>query len=48
MVKDPEVQKRMADFGSIAVANSPQEFAKMLREETDQWAKSLKEIGLKK
>ena len=48
MVKDPEVQKRMADFGSIAVANSPQEFAKMLREETDQWAKSLKEIGLAK
>jgi tripartite-type tricarboxylate transporter receptor subunit TctC len=48
MAKDPEVQKRMADFGSIAVANSPQEFAKMLREETDQWAKSLKEIGLKK
>jgi tripartite-type tricarboxylate transporter receptor subunit TctC len=47
MAKDPEVQKRMADFGSIAVANTPQEFAKMLREETDQWAKSLKEIGLK-
>ena len=38
MVKDPEVQKRMVDFGSIAVANTPQEFAKMLREETDQWA----------
>ena len=48
MVKDPEVQKRMVDFGSIAVANSPQEFAKMLRDETDQWAKSLKEIGLAK
>ena len=48
MVKDPEVQKRMVDFGSIAVANTPQEFAKMLRDETDQWAKSLKEIGLKR
>jgi tripartite-type tricarboxylate transporter receptor subunit TctC len=48
MVKDPEVQKRMSDFGSIAVANTPQEFSKMLREETDQWAKSLKEIGLAK
>ncbi len=33
----------MADFGSIAVANSPSDFAKMLREETDQWAKSLKD-----
>jgi tripartite-type tricarboxylate transporter receptor subunit TctC len=48
MAKDPEVQKRMADFGSIAVANSPEEFAKLVREETDQWAKSLKDIGLKK
>ena len=47
MAKDPEVQKRMADFGSIAVANAPQDFAKQLREETDQWAKSLKQIGLK-
>ena len=48
MVKDPEVQKRMADFGSIAVSNTPHDFAKMLSDETDQWAKSLKEIGLAK
>jgi tripartite-type tricarboxylate transporter receptor subunit TctC len=47
MAKDATVQKRMADFGSIAVANSPKEFAAMLREETEQWAKALKEIGLK-
>ena len=40
--------KRMADIGSIAVANSPGDFAKMLREETDQWAKALKETGLAK
>jgi hypothetical protein len=34
--------KRMADFGSIAIANSPAEFAQMLREGTDQWgAKAL-------
>jgi hypothetical protein len=38
----------MADFGSIAVANSPAEFAQMLREETDQWAKALSAIGLKR
>ena len=48
MAKDEEIQKRMADFGSIAIANSPVEFAKMLREETDQWAKALKAIGLAK
>ena len=48
MVKDQAHQKRMADIGSIAVANSPDDFTKMLREETDQWAKALKAIGLAK
>jgi tripartite-type tricarboxylate transporter receptor subunit TctC len=48
MSKDPAHQKRMADIGSIAVANSPSDFSKMLREETDQWAKALKAIGLAK
>ena len=48
MAKDEVHQKRMADIGSIAVANSPGDFAKMLREETDQWAKALKAIGLAK
>jgi tripartite-type tricarboxylate transporter receptor subunit TctC len=48
MAKDETHQKRMADIGSIAVANSPGEFSKMLREETDQWAKALKAIGLAK
>ena len=36
MAKDPAVQKQMANFGSVAVANTPAEFAKMLREETAQ------------
>ena len=43
--KDPEVQKQMATFGSVAVANAPEEFAKMLREETALWAGLVKEIG---
>jgi tripartite-type tricarboxylate transporter receptor subunit TctC len=48
MAKDEAHQKRMADIGSIAVANSPGEFSTMLREETDQWAKALKVAGLAK
>ena len=48
MAKDEAHQKRMADIGSIAVANSPGDFSKMLREETDQWDKALKAIGLAK
>jgi tripartite-type tricarboxylate transporter receptor subunit TctC len=47
MAKEPEIEKRMAAFGSIAVASSPSQFAKMLREETDQWNKALTAIGLK-
>ena len=45
MVKDPAVQKQMANFGSAAVANAPAEFARMLRDETAQWANLVKEIG---
>ena len=48
MAKDSVHQKRMTDIGSIAVANSPGDFSKMLHEETDQWAKALKAIGLAK
>jgi tripartite-type tricarboxylate transporter receptor subunit TctC len=45
MAKDESVQKRMADFGSVAVANTPDEFAKMLREETAQWGDLVKEMA---
>ncbi len=48
MAKDPAVQKRMAEFGSVAAANTPGEFAKMLQGETAQWADLLKQSGLAK
>jgi tripartite-type tricarboxylate transporter receptor subunit TctC len=48
MAADEAHQKRMADIGSIAVANSPNEFAAALRAETEQWGKALKAIGLAK
>jgi tripartite-type tricarboxylate transporter receptor subunit TctC len=48
MAKDEAIQKRMATVGAIATANSPANFANMLREESDQWAKALKQIGLRK
>jgi tripartite-type tricarboxylate transporter receptor subunit TctC len=31
----------------VAVANGPEEFARMLRDETTQWAELVKEIGKK-
>ena len=48
MAKEPEVERRMAAFGSILVASTPSEFAVMLREETDQWNKALTTTGLKR
>lgn len=48
MSKDETHRKRMAEIGSIAVANSPGEYSTMLRDETVQWAKALTVIGLAK
>jgi tripartite-type tricarboxylate transporter receptor subunit TctC len=48
MAKDPTVQQQMANFGSVAVANTPAEFGKMLREETALWAALVKQIGAAK
>jgi tripartite-type tricarboxylate transporter receptor subunit TctC len=47
MAKDEHIQKRMRDFGSAAAASRPEELARMLRDETAQWAKLVKDIGLK-
>ena len=43
---DDKIHKRMTEFGSVAVSNSPDVLARMLREETEQWAALVKEIGL--
>jgi tripartite-type tricarboxylate transporter receptor subunit TctC len=45
MAKDPAVARSMAEFGAVAVANSPEEFAAQLRREAAQWAAYLKEAG---
>jgi tripartite-type tricarboxylate transporter receptor subunit TctC len=45
MMKDPEVHRQMANFGSDAVSNTPAEYAAMLRRETDVWANLVKQLG---
>jgi hypothetical protein len=47
LARDQDIRKRMTQFGSTAVANHPDQFAKMLREETTQWASLVKQLGLK-
>jgi tripartite-type tricarboxylate transporter receptor subunit TctC len=46
MAKDPDIQRRMEEFGSTPFANTPAEFTHMLREETQQWEKALVAIGM--
>jgi tripartite-type tricarboxylate transporter receptor subunit TctC len=45
MVAEAEVQKKMSTIGSVAVANTPEEFAKQLQEETKLWADLVKQIS---
>jgi tripartite-type tricarboxylate transporter receptor subunit TctC len=45
MAKDPAVGRSMAEFGAVAVANTPEELAVQLRSEVAQWAAYLKEMG---
>jgi tripartite-type tricarboxylate transporter receptor subunit TctC len=45
MAKEPAVQKQMMNFGSVAVANTPAEFAKQIRDETALWAGLVKEMA---
>jgi tripartite-type tricarboxylate transporter receptor subunit TctC len=46
MAKDEAVQKTMANFGSIGLANTPAEFSQMIRAEIAQWNADLTAIGL--
>jgi len=46
MAANPAVRQRMATFGSVALSSTPEEFGRMLREETAQWATTLHGAGL--
>jgi tripartite-type tricarboxylate transporter receptor subunit TctC len=44
---DPSMKARMADLGSEPLAGSAVDFAKLIAEETEKWAKVVKFAGLK-
>ncbi len=46
MVADPEIQRRMAGFGSVAAASTPEDFSSQIRAETVMWAETLRSAGL--
>ena len=43
----PEVRKRLSDIGMEVIGNSPAEFAAAIKAETPQWAKVIKDAGIK-
>jgi tripartite-type tricarboxylate transporter receptor subunit TctC len=45
--RDPELRKRMLEQGADPVGSSPEEFAKLLREEVARWAEVVKVSGAK-
>ncbi len=46
-LSDPEIRSRAVAAGTEPRANSPEEFAAMIREETKKWAEVIKEGGIK-
>jgi tripartite-type tricarboxylate transporter receptor subunit TctC len=43
----PEVRKQFAEIGLEPVGNTPVEFTAVIKTETPQWAKLIKEAGIK-
>ena len=47
IVKEPEMTKRLMDLNLVPVGNTPQEFAKVLQDDYDKWAKVIEQVGIK-
>jgi hypothetical protein len=43
----PEVRKKFDELGLERVGNTPAEFAAVIRKETPEWAKVIKDAGIK-
>lgn len=46
ILKNPDSVKKLAEDGLVAVASTPQEFTKFVREEITEWSKLVKEMNL--
>lgn len=46
VLQNADVKKRFDDLGMVPVGNSPEEFARAMKEESARWAKVVKERGL--
>ncbi len=46
-LKDPKIKARIADLGGVPIGGSPADFGKLINDETEKWAKVVKEAGIK-
>lgn len=46
-LKDPELQKKLADQGADVAGSTPEQFGKLIRDDLDRWGKIVKESGAK-
>jgi tripartite-type tricarboxylate transporter receptor subunit TctC len=47
LLAQPDVKKRMEDFGITVVGNSPEEFGKFIKDEIERWTKVAKTANIK-
>jgi len=46
-VADPKMKARFVDLGGIAITGSPDDFGKLIADETEKWSKVIKAAGIK-
>jgi tripartite-type tricarboxylate transporter receptor subunit TctC len=46
-MKDPEMLKKMADLGGTPIAGTPEDFGKVIADETEKWRKVVEFAGVK-
>jgi tripartite-type tricarboxylate transporter receptor subunit TctC len=46
-IADPNIRARLADMGGMLINGTPDEFGKVIAEETEKWAKVVKFSGAK-
>ena len=47
VLADPKVKARLADLGADALTGSPAEFARLMTDETEKWAKVIRSANIR-
>lgn len=45
-LSDPNIQKRIAELGGVPMPMTPNEFGKLLTDETEKWAQVVRSAGI--